>query len=70
MSKRKQVPTQVNSLSQPADWWAAFKAAAESKGMTLSEWMADACLARLPAETRAKLSPRKPRGNPTFPVGK
>ena len=70
MAQRKQIPTQVNSLSQPADWWAAFKAAADAEEMTLSEWMADACLARLTPAVRAKLSPRKPRGNPTFPTAK
>lgn len=35
-------------ISQPADWWAAFERQASLEGMTMSEWVGQACLKSLP----------------------
>lgn len=28
-------------ITQPADWWAAFEAAAESEGVSLAAWLGE-----------------------------
>lgn len=43
MSKCKPLP-----VTQPEDWWEAFKRQASLEGMTLSEWVGQACLKSLP----------------------
>ncbi len=72
-SKAKAIP-----ITQPGDWWEAFKAQASLEGLPLSEWVGQACLVHahrsLPGsqvETcldinelpeRLNLSPRAKRG--------
>lgn len=56
--------TERTSLSQPSDWMAAFRAAAERKGLTLNQWIGECCKARLPKSTVAKLSDRPPAHRP------
>lgn len=51
-------------ITQPADWWAAFQAASEKAGKTLSEWVGEACKAQLPKRVASKLSERPPAHRP------
>lgn len=62
--------SQRKNITQPADWWDAFKKQAEAEGMTLSEWMGWACRAKLPrgigilsglSERPAAHRPKKPK---------
>jgi hypothetical protein len=46
----------INTLKLPVNWWIAFLNEAESKDISLSEWIGECCRARLPAEKRKKLS--------------
>lgn len=46
------------TLSQPDAYWAAFQDAADKAGVKLSVWMAEHCLAALPAGVRRKLPER------------
>ena len=52
------------NITQPADWWAAFQQAADAENATLSEWVGEACLERLPARGGKKLSERPPAHRP------
>lgn len=61
-------PMQRINITQPSDWVEAFKAQAEKDGLTLSEWMGEACLARLPDKVRKKLSERTLVGRPAIPT--
>ena len=45
-------------ITQPADWWDAFKAAAEADGLSLSEWLGLAGIERLPNRVASNLSAR------------
>lgn len=56
------------NVTQPPDWWAAFQAAAEKAGVSLSEWMGDTCRAALPRKIDATLSERRGRGQPRKPT--
>ncbi len=56
----------VNS-TQPANWVAAWRSAAETEGVSLSEWMAIQCNKGLPKRVRAKLGKRKTIGRPPKP---
>jgi len=55
---------QRRNVTQPVDWWDAFKAAADKQGVSLSEWIGSACKAKLPAKVAAKLSNRPPAHRP------
>lgn len=50
------------NLVQPPDWWAAFAGAAARKGVSLSEWIGDACRRALRPDERRALSDRRTRG--------
>jgi len=52
------VKAKPRNITQPADWWAAFEAAASRAGCSLSEWIGDTCLQALPVKERRKLSER------------
>jgi len=52
------------NITQPADWWGAFKAAADKEGMSLSEWIGECCKQQLQARAAAKLSERPPAHRP------
>lgn len=54
------------NITQPADWWEAFDAAAKREGIPLSQWMGDACRAALPKKVTSKLSERT-KGRPKSP---
>ena len=56
------------NITQPADWWVAFEAAAESEGVSLAEWIGACCVANIPKDVAAKLTERGTRGRP--PSGK
>lgn len=59
---RKAQPTKRCCITQPPDWWVAFKNHAEAHGMNLSEFAGDAMLEHLHPKVRAKLSKRVMRG--------
>jgi len=46
------------NITQPADWWQAFEAEAERRGLNLSQFLGLAGLELLPAKTKRKLSER------------
>jgi len=48
------------NLSQPPEYWAAWEAAADAEGMSLSRWIEWACNAQLPLSVQRKL-PERPR---------
>lgn len=50
-------------ISEPVAWIAAFRRAAQADGMTLSEWIGEACLQRL-GDERNQLPPRPSTGRP------
>lgn len=58
-------------ISQPADWWAAFEKQASLEGMTMSQWVGEACKQRClhacrttakAQEVASSFSPRPARG--------
>ena len=51
-------------ITQPEDWWAAFKAEADKQGVSLAEWLGEAGKAQLPKLLAAKLSERPPANRP------
>lgn len=51
-------------ITEPQEWIAAAKAQAEKEGKTLSEWIGEAMLAKLPAKVRSKLPERPPANRP------
>jgi len=51
-------------ITQPDDWWAAFKAEADKDGTSLSEWLGAAGLEKLPKKVAKKLSKRPPANRP------
>jgi hypothetical protein len=46
------------NITQPDDWWAAFEATAKEAGLSLSEWVGECCLVRVPKQLRDTLSKR------------
>ena len=46
------------NITNPPAWWAAFEAAADSAGLSLSEWVGEACRRAVPYPQRRKLSER------------
>lgn len=52
------------NISQPADWWEAFRQQAEADEQSLSEWLGDCGLANLPASVQRSLSQRPPANRP------
>ena len=55
-------------ITQPTDWWEAFKAEADNRGMTLSEWIGEAGKKQLPKEVRKQLSERPGAHRPKITV--
>lgn len=62
MSERK-------NITQPADRWVAFQAAAKAAGMSLSEWLGKAGESALPPKVAKKLTERPPAHRPRKPKG-
>ena len=56
----------AKNTTQPLDWWEAFQNAARKDGKTLSAWMGDICVEKLPKRVQASLSERpeahRPKG--------
>lgn len=52
------------NITQPADWWLAFEAAAKAEGLSLSEWIGRACQSAIASRTRRTLSERPSTGRP------
>ena len=52
------------NITQPPDWWAVFEAEAKKAGVSLSEWIGEACMERLPVKIRKQLSDRPPANRP------
>ena len=52
------------TLTQPAEWWEAFKRQAYMERKSLSEWAGEAMLSQLPARAAKKLPPRNTVGAP------
>ena len=46
------------NITQPADWWQAFETTAKEAGLSLSEWVGECCLIRVPKPLRDTLSKR------------
>ena len=51
-------------ITQPGDWWEAFKAAADREGVSLAEWLGEAGKAKLPPKVAKKLTERPPANRP------
>lgn len=60
----EKISAERKNLTMPADWWAAFSAAAAAEGCSLAEWLGEAARRALPAHERKGLSPRVGRGRP------
>ena len=56
--------TERKNITQPVDWWAAFTAAAASRGLSLSEWIGEQAKRGLTADARRELSRRPEIGRP------
>lgn len=46
------------NITQPADWWQAFETTAKDAGVSLSEWVGDCCVSKLPKAVRDGASKR------------
>lgn len=53
------------NITEPPEWWEAFKAQAKEEGMSVSEWLGECGLANLPREVRERLPERRGRGGDT-----
>jgi hypothetical protein len=62
------VNSESKKTTQPADWWAAFRAEADNRGMTLSEWIGEAAKKQLPKDVRKSLSERTAAHRPKTTV--
>lgn len=49
---------EAREITQPTEWWEAFQKQADREGLGLSEWIGEACKARLTKEAAGKLSER------------
>ena len=54
--------SKIITTSQPPDHCRAFKKAAKAAGMTLSEWVGNACLKQIKRVDREMLTPRRKPG--------
>lgn len=54
----KQSASIRKNITQPADWWQAFEATAKEAGLSLSEWVGECCLVRVPKPLRDTLAKR------------
>jgi hypothetical protein len=59
------ITNERKNITQPADWWAAWKTAADDEGKSLSAWIGEQCNAALKSKTQKQLSERGKRGRPT-----
>lgn len=61
---RESMTSKPKTLTEPEEWWSAFEAQAKKEGKTLSEWLGDAGMEKLPAKVRAMLPERPPANRP------
>jgi hypothetical protein len=52
------------NIAEPSEWWKAAEAAAKKENKSLSEWIGEAILEKLPAKVRSKLPERVTAGRP------
>jgi hypothetical protein len=52
------------NITQPADWWAVFEEQAKLSDMSLSAWIGQECIARLPNKIKKQLSERPAANRP------
>ena len=52
------------NLTQPVEYWEQFQRQAAKEKKTLSEWVGECCVRRLPAAVRQRLPARKSVGRP------
>ena len=62
--RQRPVTNERKHITQPTDWWEAFKAEADKQGVSLAEWLGEAGKAQLPNRIAAKLSERPPANRP------
>jgi hypothetical protein len=60
----KVMTNERKNITQPPDWWTVFEAEAKKAGVSLSEWIGEACAERLPVKIRKQLSERPPANRP------
>ena len=58
------VAARRKNITQPEDWWAAFKRESRARGKTLSAFLGRAGKSLLPPKRAAKLSKRRPASRP------
>jgi hypothetical protein len=58
------MPNKRIDITQPEDWIAAFREAAEAENIPLSEWIGKICKAALPQKQQKTLSIRPPAHRP------
>jgi hypothetical protein len=52
------------NITQPSDWWEVFEQQAKSEGKSLSAWIGEQCIERLPNKLKKQLSDRPPANRP------
>lgn len=50
--------SEAREITQPSEWWEAIQEQADREGMELSEWIGEACKARLTKGTASRLTER------------
>lgn len=58
------MPCQRRNITQPTDLWEAIETAASREGKTVSQWIGEAAIDRLPDSVSDALSERRTRGRP------
>jgi len=67
IDKNMQEPRPANerkNISQPSDWWDAWKSEADKDGVSLSKWIGEQCNAALTAKSAKGLTERPPAHRP------
>jgi hypothetical protein len=65
LQKKRNMTNERKNITQPTDWWEAWKAAADAEGVSLSAWIGEQCNAALTKRAVKKLSERAPAHRPT-----
>lgn len=64
IKEEPKVTNERKNITQPPDWWKVFENEAKKAGVSLSEWIGEACIERLPVKVRKQLSDRPPANRP------
>lgn len=62
--KLRNMTNERKNITQPPDWWAAWETQAQAEGKSLSEWVGQACNAKLPPKVAKKLTERPAANRP------